>query len=208
MSTTLLTLHPDNPQPRLLKQIASMLQDGAVIAYPTSSGFALGCRMGLREPLNQIKRIRDLDDKHNFTLICRDLSEISTYARVSNTTYRLLKQLTPGPYTFILKASQQVPKLVMQARKKTIGIRVPEEPFAHELTGELDTPLLSSTLILPTENEPLSELEQVENALDNQVDYIIDCGQAGFEPTTVLDCTNDQPQILRYGGGDVSWLED
>lgn len=199
-------LHPTHPDKRRIKLIIEHLEKGAVIAYPTDSGYALGCAMGLKAPLERIKRIRNLDDKHNFTLICRDLSEISTYAKIENTTFRLLKRCTPGGYTFILPASHEVPKL-LQSRRKTIGIRIPDHNVPLALTAALAKPLMSTTLILPDKSEPLCYPEDVNEHIGHQVDIIIDAGYCGFEPTSVIDCTSEQPAVVRRGSGDVSFLE-
>lgn len=199
-------LHPTHPDKRRIKLLVEHLEKGAVIAYPTDSGYALGCCMGLKAPLERIKRIRALDDKHNFTLICRDLSEISTYAKVDNATFRLLKQCTPGGYTFILPASPEVPRL-LQSRRKTIGIRIPDHNVPLALTEALGKPLMSTTLILPSKSEPVCYPEDVNELIGHQVDIIIDAGYCGFEPTSVIDCTEGLPQVVRRGSGDVSFLE-
>ena len=198
-----LALHPTKPEARVLSVVVEGLKAGAVIAYPTDSGYALGCKMGLRQPLTRIRAIRALDDKHNFTLICRDLSEIATYARVDNFAYRILKRCTPGGYTFILQASSEVPRLLLEKRK-TVGIRIPDHQIALSLAEALGEPLLSTTLILPGQSTPLIYPEDVGEALRNQVDIVIDGGYCGFEPTTVVDLTTDTPKVLRQGSGDVS----
>jgi tRNA threonylcarbamoyl adenosine modification protein (Sua5/YciO/YrdC/YwlC family) len=186
--------------------IVEHLKEGAVVAYPTDSGYALGCCMGLKAPLERIKKIRNLDDKHNFTLICRDLSEISTYGKVDNPTFRLLKRCTPGGYTFILAASHEVPRL-LQSRRKTIGIRIPDHNVPLKITECLGQPLLSTTLILPGQQEPLKYPEDVNEQIGREVDIIIDAGYCGFEPTSVIDCSEGGAVILRRGSGDVSFLE-
>lgn len=194
-------LHAVCPDPRQVSVVADSLHTGAVIAYPTDSGYALGCAIGLRKPLDRIKRIRDLDDDHNFTLICRDLSEISKYARVDTAAYRLLKKCTPGGYTFILPASHEVPKLV-QANRKTIGIRIPDHQIALAIADALEGPLLSTTLIMPNVAEPLVYPEDVNDQVGDMVDIVIDGGYCGFEPTTVVDLTATTPKVLRHGSGD------
>lgn len=199
-------LHPVNPQPRLVKLIVEYLQEGAVIAYPTDSGYALGCSMGDKAALERMRKIRGLDERHNFTLICRDLSEISTYGKVDNATFRLLKRCTPGGYTFILPASSEVPKL-LQTRRKTIGIRIPDHRIPIALTEALGKPLMSTTLILPNRPEPLVYPEDVSEAVGREVDMIIDGGYCGFEPTSVIDCSLGKHVIIRRGTGDVSFLE-
>ena len=199
----LLTLHPSQSNPKLLKVVVDCLRLGGIIAYPTDSGYALGCGLKQKNALERIRKIRELDEYHNFTLICRDLSEISQYAKVSNNTFRLLKRLTPGPYTFILDATSNVPDLVLSKRDK-IGIRIPDHPIPLMITDALNEPLLSTTLILPGSSTPLLYPEDVGEALDKEVDLIIDGGYAGFEPTSVLDVSGDVPIILRVGSGDVS----
>jgi tRNA threonylcarbamoyl adenosine modification protein (Sua5/YciO/YrdC/YwlC family) len=198
-----LQVHPVTPEHHLLSVIIESLREGAVIAYPTDSGYALGCMMGLKQPLERICKIRDLDQSHSFTLICRDLSEISTYAKVDNFNYRILKKCTPGGYTFILNASSEVPKL-MQSKRKTVGIRVPDHQIALSIAEALGEPLLSTTLILPGQKEPLIYPEDVGEALGNQVDIVIDGGYCGFEPTTVVDLTGSQPILVRQGSGDAA----
>lgn len=202
----LITLHPSQNNPKLLKVVADCLHLDGVIAYPTDSGYALGCGLKKKEALTRIKRIRALDDYHNFTLICRDLSEIAKYAVVSNSTFRLLKRLTPGGYTFILKATRDVPGLVLSKREK-IGIRIPDHPIPLMITEALGEPLLSTTLILPGNTAPLLYPEDIAEALDQDVDLIIDGGYAGFEPTSVVDLSEERPRILRVGSGDVSEFE-
>ncbi|MCB1874672.1 MAG: threonylcarbamoyl-AMP synthase [Chromatiales bacterium] len=200
-------IHPVNPQLRLIRQAVEILRDGGVVVYPTDSAYALGCNIGEKGALERIRRIRDLDDKHNFTLVCRDLSEISTYAKVGNTAYRLLKALTPGAYTFILKATSQVPRRLQHPKRKTIGIRVPENPIAMALSGELGGPIMSTTLILPGSDLPLSDPEEIRERLDAQVDLIIDGGHCGVEPTTVVVFDDDRPEVVRAGKGPVEPLE-
>lgn len=202
-----LEIQSASPDHRTLNMITDALKKGAVIAYPTDSGYALGCALGLAQPLKRIKQIRALDDKHNFTLICRDLSEISTYARVDNIAYRLLKRLTPGGYTFILQATKEVPKLMLPGNQKTIGIRVPEHQMALAISAALGQPLLSTTLMLPGQITPLVYADDVIEAIDKQVDIVIDAGYCGFEPTTVVDCTVSPYVVLREGSGDVSFFE-
>lgn len=196
-----LELHPDNPQARLVERAARVLHDGGVIIYPTDTCYALGCQIGNKAAMERIRQIRRLDDKHNFTLVCRDLSEIATYARIDNQDYRLLKSLTPGPYTFIYKATKQVPRRLLHPRRKSIGIRVPDTPICRALLGALDEPILSTTLILPEEHEPLNDPYEMREQLDHCVDLIIDGGFCGQEPTTVVDLTGETPVILRTGKG-------
>ena len=198
-----LPVHPVTPEHHFLTVIIDSLKEGAVIAYPTDSGYALGCKMGMKQPLERICKIRDLDEHHNFTLICRDLSEISTYAKVDNYTYRALKRCTPGGYTFILNASSEVPRLLL-SKRRTVGIRIPDHQIALSIAEALGEPLLSTTLILPGDTEPLIYPEDVEERLGNQVDIVIDGGYCGYEPTTVVDLTGPQPIIKRQGSGDSS----
>ena len=189
-------IHPDNPQKRLIKQVVEIVRDGGVIAYPTDSSYALGCHIGDKGAMERIRRIRQVDDKHNFTLVCRDLSEIALYARVSNSDYRILKAHTPGPYTFILSASREVPRRLLNPKRKTIGIRVPDNVIAQALLEELDEPLMSSTLILPGETLPLSDPEEIRETLQHDVDAVIDGGYCGLEPTTVV--------VLNHGEAEVA----
>ncbi|WP_395947367.1 L-threonylcarbamoyladenylate synthase [Caedibacter taeniospiralis] len=201
-------INPYSSNKALLTEIVQALKEGKVIAYPTDSGYALGCKMGLKKPLQQIKKIRDLDDKHNFTLICRDLSEISHYARVDNTAYRLLKRATPGGYTFILSATSKVPGLMLNKSKKTIGIRVPEHPVPLMISEALAEPLLSTTFILPGEVTALVYSEDFANEPCAQmIDYILESDYCGYEPTTVVDMTETPATVLRVGSGDVSIFE-
>lgn len=200
--TRVLEIHPDNPQLRLVKQVVACVRDGGVIVYPTDSAYALGCTVGNKAALEAIVRIRQVDKGHNFTLVCRDLSEIATYARVDNSSYRLLKAHTPAPYTFILKATSEVPRLMQHPKRKTIGIRVPAHPVVAAILGELDGPLLSSSLIMPGETEPLFDIEDIRERLAHQVDLIVDSGFCGREATTVVDLEEGVPRILRIGKGD------
>ncbi len=201
-------IHPDNPQPRLIRQAVEIIRQGGLIVYPTDSSYAMGCQIGNKEAMDRIRRIRRLDEKHNFTLVCRDLSEIATYARVDNQHYRLLKSLTPGPYTFIHRATKQVPRRLQNAKRKTIGIRVPDNTIANHLLEELREPIMSSTLILPGEELPMNDPYEMRELLDHEVDVIIDGGNCGFEPTTVLIMEEDQPWVARKGKGDVSQFEE
>jgi tRNA threonylcarbamoyl adenosine modification protein (Sua5/YciO/YrdC/YwlC family) len=197
-------IHPKNPQPRLISRAAAVLHDGGVVVYPTDSCYALGCRLGEKAALDRIRMIRRVDDKHNFTLVCRDLSEIATYARIDNAAYRLLKSLTPGPYTFITEATKQVPRRLLHPKRRAIGIRVPDTPIVRDLLAELDQPILSTTLILPGDEQPLDDMYDIRSLMDHCVDLIIDGGHCGTEPTTVVDMTADPPAVLRHGRGDTS----
>jgi len=199
-------IHPDNPQPRLIRLAADIVEDDGVVAYPTDSSYALGCRVGNRDGLERIRRIRQFDKRHNFTLVCRDLAEIATYAKVDNAMYRLLRAVTPGPFTFILQASSLVPRIMQHPKRKTIGIRVPENPIAHALLAALDAPLMSATLILPGDELPLSEPEDISERLGEQVDLIIDGGHCSLEPTTVVEFVDGLPGLVREGRGDPALL--
>lgn len=198
------TIHPDNPQPRLVKQAAALLRDGAVIVYPTDSGYALGCHLDDKEAVTRIRQIRGLDEKHLLTLVCRDLSELSIYARVSNMQFRLLKNNTPGAYTFILAATKEVPRRLQHAKRSTVGVRIPDHPVALALLQELGEPLLSSTLILPDASFPLTDLDEIRERLEQHVDLVVEGGRVGIEPTTVIDLTSDTPVLVRLGRGDLA----
>lgn len=194
-------IHPENPQARLIRQAVDILNDGGVIIYPTDSAYALGCRIGDKAAIERIRTIRKLDDKHNFTLVCRDLSELASYARVDNPTYRWLKQATPGAYTFILEATKEVPRRLMHPKRKTIGLRVPDHPIARDLLATLGEPLMSVTLILPGEDLPQTDPYEIRHLLEHAVDLIIDGGYCGLEPTTIVDLSGDEPLVLREGKG-------
>ena len=198
------TIHPNNPQPRLIKQAADLVRNGAVIAYPTDSCYALGCHLGDKGAVARIRQIRGVDDKHHMTMVCRDLSELARYARVDNVQFRLLKNNTPGSYTFILEATKEVPKRLQHPKRSTIGMRIPDHPVALALLGELGEPLLSSTLILPTEEFAMNDAEQIRDLLQHQIDLVVDGGAVGLDPTTVIDLTKDTPVVVRLGKGDVS----
>lgn len=199
-------IHPDNPQHRLIVQAVELVRQGGVIVYPTDSGYALGCHIGDKAALDRIIAIRRLDDRHNFTLVCRDLSEISSYAKVDNTQYRLLKAVTPGAYTFIMQATREVPRRI-QSRRKTIGMRVPDNAIVNAMLEELGEPLMSTTLILPGESMPETDPYEIRQTLEHAVDLIIDGGYGSFEPTTVVDLTDEMPQLLRRGLGDPAPFE-
>lgn len=195
-------IHAQNPQDRLIKQAVDVILKGGVIIYPTDSSYALGCRLGDKNALERIRRIRQLDDKHNFTLMCRDLSELGVFAKVDTTAFRLLKAYTPGPYTYILNATREVPRMLMHPKRRTIGLRVPGHPIAHALLAELGEPLMSVTLILPDADEPLSDPYEIRDLLEHQVDLIIDGGYGGIEASTVVSFVDEEPEILREGCGD------
>lgn len=206
MSAQWLEVHPVNPQKRLLALAVQRLREGAVIAWPTDSCYALGCHLDDRDAAERLRRIRDFDRHHQFTLVCRDLSEIATYARVDNQQFRLLKSLTPGPYTFILQATKELPKRIAHEKRKTVGIRVPEHPVAHALLEALGEPLISCTLQFPGEDGPLSDPQEMPQRLTREVDLVLDAGNCGTEPTTVLDLSEGAIQLVRQGRGDVSRL--
>jgi tRNA threonylcarbamoyl adenosine modification protein (Sua5/YciO/YrdC/YwlC family) len=197
-------IHPDNPNPRLIRQTAEVLRSGGVVVYPTDSCYALGCHLDDKQAVTRIRQIRKLDEHHNMTLMCRDLSEISHYARVDNTKFRLLKSNTPGSYTFILEATKEVPKRLQHPRRSTIGIRIPNHPVALALLEELGEPMSSCTLILPEEGGPLNDAEHIRDVLEKRVDLVIDGGAVGTNFTTVIDLTGDVPVLRRRGKGDVA----
>ena len=204
--TQLFSVHPDNPQPRLLKAAAALLQQGEVLAVPTDSSYALVCRLDDKAAADSLRRIRGLDDKQLLSLICRDLSELASYARVDNTQFRLLKLGTPGPFTFILEASKEVPRRVSHPHRKTIGLRVPEHKALQALLELHGAPLLATTLILPGDDEPLNDPDEIIERLDRQVAGVIDAGACALEPTTVVDLSGDVPEVLRRGRGDPAEL--
>jgi tRNA threonylcarbamoyl adenosine modification protein (Sua5/YciO/YrdC/YwlC family) len=196
-------IHPTHPQPRLLSRAADIVRTGGVIAYPTDSCYALGCHVGDKAAMERLRRIRGVDERHHFTLMCRDLSELGTYARVDNAQYRLLKALTPGSYTFILEATKDLPRRILHPRRKTIGLRVPQHAVAHALLAELGEPLLSTTLILPGDTAPLDDARAIRVRLEHDVELVLDGGACGVEPTTVVDLTGPAPEVLRVGKGAV-----
>lgn len=200
-------IHPKDPQPRLVAQAVAVVRAGGVIAYPTDSCYALGCHMGNKMAMERIRRVRQIDARKHFTLLCRDLSEIASYAKVDNAAYRLLKSLTPGPYTFVLKATREVPRRLQDPRRKTVGIRIPDHVIAQALLRSLGEPLMSSTLMLPGADLPLTDPDEIVEHLDAQVDLVIDGGFGGIEPTTVIDLTGELPRLMRRGLGDASGIE-
>jgi tRNA threonylcarbamoyl adenosine modification protein (Sua5/YciO/YrdC/YwlC family) len=199
-------IHPDNPQLRLIRHAVEIIRDEGLVVYPTDSSYALGCHVGDKHGMERIRRIRALDSRHNFTLVCRDLSEIASYAKVDNSTYRLLKSLTPGPYTFILSATHEVPRRLQNPKRKTIGIRIPDHAITQALLDELGEPLMSSTLILPGNDMPETDAGEIREKLEQDVDLVIDGGHCGFDPTTVIDMTSGAPEVLREGCGPVDML--
>lgn len=198
------TIHPDNPNARLIRQAAAMLRDGGIVVYPTDTCYALGCHLDDKDAVTRIRQIRQLDEQHHFTLMCRDLSEISRYARVDNSKFRLLKANTPGNYTFILEATKEVPKRLQHPKRSTIGIRIPDHPVALALLEEMGEPILSSTLILPDAEWPLNDAELIRELLEKKVELVIDGGSVGVDFSTVIDLTGDAPVLLRQGKGDAA----
>ena len=197
-------VHSQNPQTRLIQQAVDAVRAGAVLIYPTDSGYALGCHLGDKDAVDRIRALRELDDKHNLTLVCRDLSEIGTFAKVNNAQYRLLKTHTPGSYTFILQATRELPRRLAHPKRATVGVRVPEHPVTHALLTELNEPLLSSTLMLPGDENPLNDAEAIRARLEHEVDLILDGGTCGIEPTTVIDLSELEPILIRKGKGEVA----
>ncbi|KAF0814346.1 Threonylcarbamoyl-AMP synthase [Andreprevotia sp. IGB-42] len=197
-------IHPETPQARLIKQAVEIIRKGGLVVYPTDSCYALGCQLDNKDALERIKRIRKLDDKHHFTLVCHDLSQLGQYAQVDNRTYRMLKAATPGSYTFILRATKDVPRRVWHPKKQTVGLRVPDHPVVLALLEELGEPLLSSTLLLPDETDPLTDAWSIRERLEHEVDLVIDGGFCGVDPTTVVDLSEDYPHVLRQGCGSLA----
>lgn len=198
----LFAIHPDNPQARLLRKAVNCIEAGGLIAYPTDSGYALGCQLGNKAALERMRKLRQLDKNHNMTLVCRDLSDLGVYAHVTKPIFRLLKAFTPGSYTFILNASSEVPRLMLHPKRKTLGLRVPDNAITLALLECLDAPLMSTTLILPQSKVPLGESDAINDLLGGHIDLIIDGGNCGYDPTTIVDLTGDVPVILREGKGD------
>ena len=202
----LVEIHPKNPQGRFVAEVVAAIRGGSLIAYPTDSSYAFGCHIGDKHALDRIRKIRKTDKGHNFTLVCSDLSEIGVYARVQNWAYRLIKSLTPGPYTFILPATREVPKRLQHSRRRTIGLRVPDHAIVRSILGALGEPIMSSTLLLPGQKIPLSDALTVDERIGKHIDLIVDGGATGIEPTTVIDLSSGSVEILRRGLGDVSSL--
>lgn len=199
-------IHPKNPQPRYVQEVVDMIRAGGLIAYPTDSSFAFGCAIGDKKAMDRIRRIRQTDKNHNFTLVCSDLSEISVYARVENWAYRLIKKLTPGPYTFILQATREVPKRLQHPKRRTIGLRVPDHAIVRAMLEALGEPIMSSTLLLPGDDIPLTDVNDIQERIGNQIEMIVDGGPTGIEPTTVIDLSAGSVKVLRQGRGDTSSL--
>jgi tRNA threonylcarbamoyl adenosine modification protein (Sua5/YciO/YrdC/YwlC family) len=200
----IIEIHPVDPQPRRVAKIVETIRAGGLVAYPTDSSYAFGCHIGDKRAMDRIRRIRRTDKNHNFTLVCSDLSEISTYARVDNWAYRMLKSMTPGPYTFILPATREVPKRLQHPRRRTIGLRVPDHPLVRAVLDALGEPIMSSTLLLPGDELPLTDPIEIEERIGHEIDLIVDAGPTGIEPTTVIDISKDTVEVLRVGRGDVS----
>lgn len=198
------TIHPDNPQPRLIRQAAAIIREGGIVVYPTDSCYALGCHIGDKAAMERIRTIRAIDERHHLTLVCRDLSELSNYARVDNRQFRLLKAATPGSYVFILEATRELPKRLQHPKRRTIGLRIPDHPVVEALLAELGEPILSSTLLLPGDERPLTDAEDIRERLEHQVDLVLDCGSCGIEPSTVVDLTGPEPVVTRAGKGSLA----
>lgn len=200
-------IHPDNPQPRLIKQAAEIMRKGGLAVIPTDCAYVLACHLEDKQAVDRVKRIRQLNDKHNFTLICRDLSDIATFAKVDNTAYRLLKAHTPGAYTFILNATREVPRRLMHPKRRTIGIRVPDSPIINDLVAELNEPIMSTSLIMPGDDMPLSDPYDIRQTLEHAVDLVVDGGYCGLEATTVIDMTSEDFSIIRQGVGSIDVID-
>jgi tRNA threonylcarbamoyl adenosine modification protein (Sua5/YciO/YrdC/YwlC family) len=200
-------VHPDNPQRRAIGQVVALIRDGGLIAYPTDSCFALGCQIGNRDGLDRIRAIRRLDDRHHFTLVCSDFAQLGKLVQISNSSFRMIKSATPGSYTFILPASKDVPRRLLHPKKKTVGVRIPAHTVAQALLTELGEPLLSSTLLLPDEEVPMTRGWEIRDRLDNALDAVLDSAECGTEPTTVIDLSGDEPELVRRGAGDPSRFE-
>ncbi|MFI7299954.1 L-threonylcarbamoyladenylate synthase [Streptomyces sp. NPDC050121] len=200
-------VHPDNPQPRTISQVAAAIRADALIAYPTDSCYALGCRLGSKDGIDRIRAIRELDDRHHFTLVCQDFAQLGQFVRVDKDVFRAIKASTPGSYTFILPATKEVPRMLQHPKKKTVGVRIPDHVVTQALLAELGEPLLSSTLLLPGEDEPMTQGWEIKDQLDHVVDGVVDSGDCGTEPTTVIDFSDGKAEIVRHGAGDTSRFE-
>ncbi|MCG5471996.1 threonylcarbamoyl-AMP synthase [Micromonospora sp. LAH09] len=200
-------VHPENPQPRIIGQVADLIRGGGLVAYPTDSCYALGIQLGNQDGLDRIRQIRHLDDRHHFTLVCRDFAQLGQFVQISNSVFRLVKASTPGSYTFILPATREVPRRMLHPKKRTVGVRVPRHTVTQALLAELAEPLVSSTLLLPGDDEPMTQGWEIKERLDHQLDAVLDAGDCGKEPTTVIDLSGPEPEILRRGAGDVSRFE-
>ncbi|MEU1249099.1 L-threonylcarbamoyladenylate synthase [Micromonospora arida] len=200
-------VHPENPQPRVIGQVADLIRSGGLVAYPTDSCYALGTQLGNQDGLDRIRQIRHLDDRHHFTLVCHDFAQLGQFVQISNSVFRLVKASTPGSYTFILPATREVPRRMLHPKKRTVGVRVPRHTVTQALLAELAEPLVSSTLVLPGDEEPMTQGWEIKERLDHQLDAVLDAGDCGKEPTTVIDLSGPEPEILRRGAGDVSRFE-
>ncbi|MFG1917200.1 L-threonylcarbamoyladenylate synthase [Micromonospora sp. NPDC048898] len=200
-------VHPENPQPRIIGQVADLIRGGGLVAYPTDSCYALGIQLGNADGLDRIRQIRHLDDRHHFTLVCRDFAQLGQFVQISNSLFRLVKASTPGSYTFILPATREVPRRMLHPKKRTVGVRVPRHTVTQALLAELAEPLVSSTLVLPGDDEPMTQGWEIKERLDHQLDAVLDAGDCGKDPTTVIDLSGPEPEILRRGAGDVSRFE-
>ncbi|MER7587486.1 L-threonylcarbamoyladenylate synthase [Micromonospora vinacea] len=200
-------VHPENPQPRVIGQVADLIRGGGLVAYPTDSCYALGTRLGNQDGLDRIRQIRHLDDRHHFTLVCHDFAQLGQFVQISNSVFRLVKASTPGSYTFILPATREVPRRMLHPKKRTVGVRVPRHTVTQALLAELAEPLVSSTLVLPGDEEPMTQGWEIKERLDHQLDAVLDAGDCGKDPTTVIDLSGPEPEILRRGAGDVSRFE-
>jgi tRNA threonylcarbamoyl adenosine modification protein (Sua5/YciO/YrdC/YwlC family) len=200
-------VHPDNPQPRTIAQVADGIRSDALVAYPTDSCYALGCRLGSRDGIDRIRTIRQLDDRHHFTLVCQDFAQLGQFVRIDNDVFRIIKSSTPGSYTFILPATREVPRMLQHPKKKTVGVRIPDHVVTQALLAELGEPLLSSTLLLPGEDEPMTQGWEIKDRLDHVLDAVVDSGECGTEPTTVVDFSSGEAEIVRRGAGDTSRFE-
>ncbi|HJQ46867.1 MAG TPA: L-threonylcarbamoyladenylate synthase [Amycolatopsis sp.] len=200
-------VHPDNPQPRSIDQVVGLVREGGLVAYPTDSCFALGCQLGNKDGIDRIRSIRHLDDRHHFTLVCRDFAQLGQFVFINNAVFRTIKASTPGSYTFILPATKEVPRRLLHPKKKTVGVRIPDHVVAQALLEALGEPLVSSTLLLPDREEPLTQGWEIKEELDHVLDAVIDSGECGTEPTTVIDFSDDEPVVVRHGAGDASRFE-
>jgi tRNA threonylcarbamoyl adenosine modification protein (Sua5/YciO/YrdC/YwlC family) len=200
-------VHPENPQARSIRQVADIVRGDGLIAYPTDSCFALGCRIGNKDGLDRIREIRHLDDRHHFTLMCRDFAQMGQFVQINNASFRAVKASTPGPFTFILPATREVPRRLLHPKKRTVGIRIPDHVVVQALLDELGEPLVSSTLLLPGQDEPMTVGWEIKEALDHVLDAVVDSGECGTEPTTVIDFSDGEAEVLRVGAGDPSRFE-
>lgn len=204
---TFVDVHPVNPQPRRIGQVVALLREGGVIAYPTDSSYALGCMMGAHDAVDRIRRIRKLDERQPLTLLCADFAQLGPLVHLGNAAFRAVKSATPGPYTFILPATKEVPRRLSEPKRRTVGVRIPDHPVVHELLSQLGEPLVSTTLQLPGEERPMSDGWTIKEELDHQIDAVIDAGECGTEPSTVIDYSGSAPEVVRVGAGDPSRFE-